>query len=115
LVKAHLAEGKPWEGWIEEFLEFDSTYTSDLGCTEVYQHFEAHFRTLGYRRVMSDATFGRALKEVYPRVKKTRPRANGQREYRYSGLGHEFDLDVALGRELESVVQSYLGRQSGYK
>jgi len=29
--------------------------------------------------------------------------------------GHEFDLDVALGRELESVVQSYLGRQSGYK
>ena len=86
LVKAHLAEGKPWEGWIEDFLEFDPTYSVDLSCTEVYQHFEAHFRTLGYRRVMSDATFGRALKEVYPRVKKTRPRANGQREYRYSGL-----------------------------
>lgn len=85
-VKEHLAEGKPWEGWIEEFLEYDSTHSSDLPCVEVYQCFELHFKALGYRRVMNEATFGRALKEVYPRVVKTRPRANGKREWRYSGL-----------------------------
>ena len=85
-VKEHLAEGKPWEGWIGEFLEFDSTYSSDLECTDVYQRFEAHFQALGYRRTITVATFGRALKEVYPRVEKTRPRVNGKREWRYSGL-----------------------------
>ena len=85
-VKEHLAEGKPWEGWIEEFLEYDSTHSSDLACMEVYQCFELHFKALGYRRVMTEATFGRALKEVYPQVVKTRPQVNGQREYRYSGL-----------------------------
>lgn len=85
-VREHLAEGKPWEGWIQEYLEFDSTYSSDLGCTEVYQYFEAHFQALGYRRLMTEATFGRALKEVYPLVTRTRPQVNGQREYRYSGL-----------------------------
>ena len=85
-VKEHLAEGKPWEGWIEEFLEYDSTHSSDLACMKVYQCFELHFKALGYRRVMTEATFGRALKEVYPQVVKTRPQVNGQREYRYSGL-----------------------------
>jgi len=85
-VTEHLAEGKPWEGWIEEFLEYDSTHSSDLACMEVYQCFELHFKALGYRRVMTEATFGRALKEVYPQVIKTRPQVNGQREYRYSGL-----------------------------
>ncbi len=85
-VKEHLAEGKPWEGWIVDTLDYDPTYSSDLGCTEVYQHFEAHFQALGYRRVVTEATFGRALKEVYPQVIKTRPQVNGQREYRYSGL-----------------------------
>ena len=85
-VKEHLAEGKPWEGWIQDFLEFDSTYASDLGCTEVYQAFETHFQVLGYRRLMTEATFGRALREVYPKVEKTRPRTNGKREWRYAGL-----------------------------
>jgi len=67
-VTEHLAEGKPWEGWIETVLEYDPTHSSDLACMEVYQHFEAHFHALGYRRVMTEATFGRALKEVYPQV-----------------------------------------------
>ena len=85
-VKEHLAEGKPWEGWIQELLEFDSTYSSDLSCTEVYQCFEAHFQALGYRRLMTEATFGRALREVYPKVERVRAQKNGQRGYRYAGL-----------------------------
>jgi len=85
-VKEHLAEGKPWEGWIQEFLEFDSNYNSDLGCTEVYQCFEAHFQELGYRRVMNEAAFGKALKSVYPKVVRTRTQMKGQRGYRYAGL-----------------------------
>ena len=85
-VMEHLAEGKPWEGWITEFLEFDSTYSSDLGCTEVYQAFEAHFQELGYRRVMNEAAFGKALREVYPKVQRVRAQKNGQRGYWYAGL-----------------------------
>ena len=85
-VKEHLAEGKPWEGWIVDTLDFDPTYQEDLGCTEVYQAFEAHFQELGYRRVMNEAAFGKALKEVYPLIVKTRPRVNGGRENRYAGL-----------------------------
>jgi P4 family phage/plasmid primase-like protien len=85
-VKEHLAEGKPWEGWIVDTLDFDSTYSSDLGCTEVYQAFEVHFQELGYRRVMNEAAFGKALKEVYPKVIRIRSQVNGQRSYRYAGL-----------------------------
>ena len=85
-VKEHLADGKPWEGWIVDTLDFDPTYSSDLSCTEVYQSFEAHFETLGYRRVMNEAAFGKALKSVYPKVERVRAQKNGQRGYRYAGL-----------------------------
>ena len=85
-VKEHLAEGKPWEGWIIDTLDFDPTYSSALGCTEVYQCFEAHFQELGYRRVMNEAAFGKALKSVYPKVERVRSQKNGERGYRYAGL-----------------------------
>jgi len=83
---AHLQACNPWEEWIRDNLEFDSSFSSDLGCLEVYERFENHFKARGYRRVLTDAAFGKALRNVFPLVQRTKRTIQGRREYRYAGL-----------------------------
>jgi P4 family phage/plasmid primase-like protien len=86
MKKDHLKASNPWEEWTRDHLEFDGTFTSSVPCLEVFQSFQNHFRVRGSRKVLTDATFGRALSHVFPEVKKVRIRVNGEREYHYSGL-----------------------------
>ena len=82
----HLKLSNPWEEWIRDHLEFDRTFTCSVPCLEVYTSFEDHFRARGFKKVLNDATFGRALSHVFPEVTKTRIRVNGERKYHYAGL-----------------------------
>jgi putative DNA primase/helicase len=82
----HLKVSNPWEEWIRDHLEFDQKFQSSLRCLEVFQSFESHFRARGFKKVLNDATFGRALHHVFPDVQKTRIRVNKVREYHYAGL-----------------------------
>jgi len=84
--EAHLITSDPWEEWIRDHLEFDRTFTSSIRCLEVFQSFENHFRARGFKKVLTDATFGRALSHVFPEVQKTRIRVGQKREYHYAGL-----------------------------
>ena len=84
--KDHLKLSNPWEEWIRDHLEFDHTFTSSVPCLEVFQSFQNHFRVRGSGKVLTDATFGRALSHVFPDVTKTRIRVNGERKYHYAGL-----------------------------
>ena len=83
---AHLKASDPWEEWIRDYLEFDGTFTSSIRCLEVFQSFQNHFRARGHKKVLTDATFGRALSHVFPEVQKTRIRVGQEREYHYAGL-----------------------------
>jgi P4 family phage/plasmid primase-like protien len=84
--KDHLKLSNPWEEWIRDHLQFDGTFKTSLPCLEVFQSFQNHFRARGSRKVLTDATFGRALSHVFPEVTKTRIRVNGERKYHYAGL-----------------------------
>lgn len=82
----HLRACNPWEEWIRDYLEFDSTFKTDLGCLEVYEHFESHFKARGHRRVLTDVAFGKALRNVFPQIQRVKRTIQGRREYRYAGL-----------------------------
>lgn len=84
--EAHLQACNPWEEWIRDHLEFDTTYVNDLGCLEVYERFESHFKARGHRRVLTDVSFGKALRNVFPQVRRVKRTIQGRREYRYAGL-----------------------------
>jgi len=84
--EAHLKASDPWEEWIRDYLEFDGTFKSSIRCLEVFQSFQNHFRARGHKKVLTDATFGRALSHVFPEVQKTRIRVGQEREYHYAGL-----------------------------
>jgi len=84
--EAHLKASDPWEEWIRDQLEFDDRFQSSVQCLEVFQSFQSHFRARGHKKVLTDATFGRALSHVFPEVQKTRIRVGQEREYHYAGL-----------------------------
>jgi len=81
----HLKDSHLYETWIQDNLEFDRTFATQVECMDVYRSMVNYFEARGHQP-LNESNFGKLLRSVFPNVQKIRKTKDGRRKYFYVGL-----------------------------
>lgn len=94
LIEEYRMDADPARAFLYENYTF-SPNAWGVNCSELYNEYKQYCEKNGCRP-MSNRLFGRQVRRIFPKVKRTRPGGRGNREWVYQGLVSQVSQEIPI-------------------